>query len=719
MIVNRAYYLIKPFLPWQLRVLLRRVRANSRRAAFADTWPIDKRAGATPPNWSGWPDAKQFAVILTHDVEGTKGLRRVPQLMDLERKHGFRSSFNFVPRGEYQVPDSLRFTMEETGFEVGVHGLEHDGKLYKSKAHFAAKAAGIREYLREWKAAGFRSPLMQHKLSWLHELGAEYDASTFDTDPFEPEPDGVRTIFPFWVPGNNGQGYVELPYTLVQDFTLFVILREQTIDIWKKKLDWIAAHGGMALLNVHPDYVAFDGKPGRDEFSVGLYEELLQYINDRYGDVCWRALPRDVARFYRSSLPAEDRNTRRRIAMVTHSVYERDNRVRRYAETLAKRGDLVEVFAISGNRDHPKSESIEGVTVHSIQKRKHSEQSKWAYASQLLRFLLVSSAHLTWHHDRTRFDLVHVHNIPDFLVFSAWYPKSTGAKLILDIHDVVPELFESKFPSRRSRLYSRLLVSIERYSARFVDHVIVANHIWQARVIARSAREQHCSVILNHVDPAIFHRRARTRNDGKIILIFPGTFQWHQGLDIGIRAFARLKERVPEAEFHLYGGGGGRNTQDELVKLVDDLKLNDSVRFRGSLPLDEIPQIVANADLGVVPKRADSFGNEAYSTKIMEFMSQGVPVIASRTKIDTFYFDESTVRFFTSGDDREMAEAMLDVIQDSGVRNRLIDNGLGYVRRNSWTEKKHEYLDLVDSLLTESFSGIGLKQSPLPDRSNA
>src|SRR5262249_32533710 len=148
-----------------------------------------------------------------------------------------------------------------------------------------------------------------------------------------------------------------------------------------------------------------------------------------------------------------------------------------------------------------------------------------------------------------------------------------------------------------------------------------------------------------------------TRSDGRIIILFPGSFQWHQGLDIAIRAFARIKKALPHAEFHLYGGGAGMQVQTELTTLVEALGLKDSVRFCGFVPLDGIPQIIANADLGVVPKRATSFGNEAYSTKIMEFMSQGIPVVATRTKVDTFYFDDSTVRFFNSGDDRGLAEA--------------------------------------------------------------
>src|SRR5271170_2600869 len=151
MLVSRAYYLLKPIMPWRLRVALRRWRAHRRRQAFADVWPIDARAARTPPVWPGWPAGKRFALILTHDVEGSKGLSRVEQLMNVEAKHGFRSCFNFVPKGDYSVSDTTREMLDQAGFEVGVHGLEHDGKLYSSKAAFAAKSSQINEYLQRWK----------------------------------------------------------------------------------------------------------------------------------------------------------------------------------------------------------------------------------------------------------------------------------------------------------------------------------------------------------------------------------------------------------------------------------------------------------------------------------------------------------------------------------------------------------------------------------------
>ena len=465
--------------------------------------------------------------------------------------------------------------------------------------------------------------------------------------------------------------------------------------MWVRKFDWVATHGGMVLLITHPDYMCFDDQGTQWEFPVRYYEEFLSYVRDKYEGLFWSALPQEIAHFYREHVPHSPRKSRKKICMLVYSNYETDNRVRRYAETLVKRGDQVDVIAVSGENLPLGTTVINGVTVHHIQQRTRDERSKWTYAGRLLRFLVLSSIYMTRLHRRHRFDLIHVHNVPDFLVFAAWYPKLMGVKLILDIHDIVPEFFESKFSAKARNQYVRVLKSVEKVSMAFADHVIVSNHLWHEKLIARSVSPGKSSVLLNHVDLAQFYRRPRTRNDGKFIILFPGSFQWHQGLDVAIGAFAKIKDQVPNAELHLYGGG---NIQPDLIGLADQLGLKDKVKFCGSISLDRIPDVIANADLGIVPKRADSFGNEAYSTKIMEFMSQGVPVVVSRTKIDTFYFDDSVVKFFESGNAEAMAEAMLQVIEDSALQDALIAKGYDYVARHSWDEKRKCYLDLVDSL---------------------
>ena len=288
--------------PRALQIALRRQIALFTLNCHRNDWPIGKNSNLTPRSWKSWPENKKFALILTHDVDTIKGHEKCMQLMDLEIKLGFRSSFNFVPE-RYQVLKELRGQLIDKGFEVGVHGLNHDGKLFSTKKIFEKRAAKINEYLYNWGSVGFRSPAMHHNLNWIHELNIEYDASTFDIDPFEPQSDGVNTIFPFWVPGkSNNDGYVELPYTLPQDFTLFILLREKFIDIWKQKLDWIITNGGMALINTHPDYMNFEESNYRiEEYPYIYYSDFLQYIKYHYSDQYWHVLPKEITKFWKAS----------------------------------------------------------------------------------------------------------------------------------------------------------------------------------------------------------------------------------------------------------------------------------------------------------------------------------------------------------------------------------------------------------------------------------
>jgi uncharacterized protein len=294
-VLRDLYYQFKPCVPWRWRLRLRRHRARRHRARFARTWPINEAAAQPPLGWQGWPNGKQFAFVLTHDVEGNAGLQGIEPLLKLESELGFRSSINFVPEGSYEVSRELRAHLSARGVEVGVHDLRHDGKLYRSRSGFRRRALRINRYLREWNAVGFRSAFMLHEIKWLHELDILYDASTFDTDPFEPQPDGVHTIYPFWVPGPGNRGYIELPYTLPQDSTLFVVLEERSPALWERKLDWIAEHGGMALLDTHPDYMDFTGNRREGSYPVAFYREFLQTVARKYGGRFWHALPREVA----------------------------------------------------------------------------------------------------------------------------------------------------------------------------------------------------------------------------------------------------------------------------------------------------------------------------------------------------------------------------------------------------------------------------------------
>ncbi len=653
--------------------------------------------------------------------------------MELEQRLGFRSSFNFIPEGEYRVPSELREELGRNGFEVGVHDLKHDGKLFSSRRNFQTSATQINHYIQEWGASGYRSGFMLRNLDWLHELNIRYDCSTFDTDPFELQSDGGGTIFPSWVAqprvrgddtsaplGGNShgdntnpvdRGYVELPYTLPQDSTLFLVLRETSPEIWLRKADWISDHGGMLLVNVHPDYIQFeDEAPSARTYPLRLYTELLEHLRKKFAGQFWQPLPREIADYTRQLKNRPVHRPKKRVCMITHSFYESDNRVTRYAEALAARGDQVDVLALRRTAELPKQETIEGVRVHRLQDRfGKTESSKFAYLWPLVRFLGLTSWWVTRSHASQRYDLLHIHNMPDFLVYAAWLPRLTGSRIILDIHDIVPEFYASKFSEGKPSVTTSALKLIERSAARFADHVIVSNHLWLEKYQARTASEGKCSVFINNVDSRIFQPVPRTRQDGRKIVIFPGGLQWHQGLDIALRAFKQVRRELPQAEFHIYGDG---NMKPSLVALAAELGFKGEVKFFEPVGVRQVARIMANADLGVVPKRADSFGNEAYSTKIMEFMSLGIPAVVSKTKIDQFYFNDSVVRFFESGNSDALAVAMIEVLKDDNLRRSLIANASAYADRHSWKQRKTDYLHIVDELAAAENPQIHQSVSP-------
>jgi glycosyltransferase involved in cell wall biosynthesis len=382
--------------------------------------------------------------------------------------------------------------------------------------------------------------------------------------------------------------------------------------------------------------------------------------------------------------------------MVTHSLYESDARVMRYAEALAARGNEVEVFALQ-KKGKPKEEMIAGVRVFRIHARTFEEKKKTAFLAGVCLFFLKTFWILTCRHLRKSYDLLHIHSIPDFMVFVGIVPKLTGAKIILDIHDILPELYASKFKVGERSVGFRTMLVLERASAAFANHVIIANHIWRDRLIARCISPHKCTAVLNYPDESIFHPMLRDHDSESFTILFPGTLNRHQGLDVAIRAFAMVKDKVSKVFFRIYGEGRSRNM---LTKLVEDLNLQGRVLFESMVPIREIAHVMANADLAVVPKRGDSFGNEAFSTKILEFMSVGVPVIVSNTRIDRYYFNDSVVKFFQDGDESDLAKSMLQLINDGELRKQMVENASKFVRGFSWDANQHVYLDLVDSLVS-------------------
>jgi hypothetical protein len=300
---KRFYYQVKPFLPRSLRTLGRQLYRQSQEAHFPLKWPVEdryvrfqfqclasvleQRGLDSIPYVNFWPAGHRYSFVLTHDIEEEQGATFVQAVADLEERYGFRSVFNFVPE-RYPIDAGLLEDLRQRGFEIGVHGLKHDGKLFSSRSLFERRATKINQYLHQWGAVGFRAPYTHRNPEWMQALEVEYDLSFFDTDPHEPLPGGTMSIWPFQI----GK-FLELPYTLTQDNTLANILRAQTPSLWTDKVDFLAQWHGMALVNVHPDYL-------RSKQCWTLYEDFLKNMQEREG--YWHALPRDVARWWQQRM---------------------------------------------------------------------------------------------------------------------------------------------------------------------------------------------------------------------------------------------------------------------------------------------------------------------------------------------------------------------------------------------------------------------------------
>jgi glycosyltransferase involved in cell wall biosynthesis len=383
-----------------------------------------------------------------------------------------------------------------------------------------------------------------------------------------------------------------------------------------------------------------------------------------------------------------------RICMVGYTFYEIDSRVRQYARALIERGDQVDFIGL-GREGQPTKDVVEGVRVFRIQRREYNETAKISYLFKLLRFLAVSSMLLSKNHLHNPYDLIHIHSVPDFLVFAAWLPKIGGAQIVLDIHDVVPELYATKFSTPPGSLPFRLLLLMEKLCVAFANHVIIANDIWREKLISRCVKATKCTTILNYPRGVVPRGRGERKTDSKFIILYPGSLNYHQGVDLAIRAVALIKDKIPELEFHIYGEG---TEFVNIARLIEQLGLERHVFLRQYVPHDEILHIMEHADLGIDPKRTDGFANEAFGTKIFEFMALGVPVVVSDNRTNKYYFNESVVRFCRGGDAEDLARSILALHEDKDTTSRQVQTASQFVRGYEWDVRKSVYLDLVDSL---------------------
>jgi glycosyltransferase involved in cell wall biosynthesis len=712
-----------------------------------------------PENWSGWPENKRFALVLTHDVESATGLRKCRQLMELELECGFRSSFNFVPEGDYRVPRELREELTRNGFEVAIHDLKHDGRLYQSPREFSQRAARINHYLAEWQAVGFRSAFMLRQLEWLHELNIQYDASTFDTDPFEPQPEGYHTIFPLWIPRSDLScrkanslnchsstlnpslssrgGYVELPYTLPQDSTLFLLLREKTPDIWFRKLDWIAEHGGMALVNTHPDYMSMNGSSRKTaEYPVELYKQLLEYVQQKYSGAYWPALPREVAAYAQQSAfpcptlngapskqlseplpkgganvanqedPKVDNRWRlrgKRAAVLLFSYYPADPRPRRAAEALAMEGVTIEIICLQKDQKEPRREIIKGVSVFRVPlKRRRSGKAR--YIGQYCAFILRSFVHLALRSVTQRYDFIHVHNMPDVLAFSALVPKALGAKVILDLHDPMPELMQTIFELPEESFSVRLLKRLEKWSIGFADLVLTVNLACKKIYTSRGCPTEKINVVLNSPEDEIFQfqpPRSQTSNGEKpakpFVILYHGSLVPRNGFDLAVDALETAKKSVPTARLMVCGERSP--FFDGVMDSVRQRGLQGSVEYLGVMNRRQVVEAINSCDLGIIPNHRNTFTEINTPTRIFEYLALGKPVIAPRTQGIRDYFGDGELIFFEVGDAEDLARKIEFAFANPVEVGHIVEQGQQVYLAHTWSQEKSNLLNSIGELL--------------------
>jgi len=293
------YYILKPVVPSKVQIIIRRKYLPFQKRNRFPAWPIDlhlyniyektikeifKLSGLSElPFINFWPNGKKFAVVLTHGVETANGQINIWKVKEIEEELDFRSSWYFVPE-KYKLDENLIQRLINDDFEVGIHGLKHDGKLFKNKKVFFKRVSKINYYLNKYNCLGFASPSTLRDINYMQNLEIKYDTSFFDSDIFEPQAGGCFSFHPFFI----GK-FIELPFTMPQDHTLFILFGEKDAKIWEMKLNAIKAFDGMILLNTHPDYLI------KNSF-LDIYKDFLRKIKNEGG--YWHALPKEVAEWW-------------------------------------------------------------------------------------------------------------------------------------------------------------------------------------------------------------------------------------------------------------------------------------------------------------------------------------------------------------------------------------------------------------------------------------
>ncbi len=388
--------------------------------------------------------------------------------------------------------------------------------------------------------------------------------------------------------------------------------------------------------------------------------------------------------------------------MVLFSYYPIDPRPRRAAEALASSGMTVEVICLREDRTVPKREVVNNVDIRRITILRN-RRSVFEYFYQYLAFLLISSAIVAVRSFRRRYDLVYVHNMPDFLVLSGLIPKAAfGAKMILDIHDPMPELMMTIFDLPRQAKSVRFLKVVEKWSTGLVDSVITVNRTCAELFASRSCPSQKITVIMNSPDEETFQfrpqsPRANPAGSSPFVIMYHGSLVERNGVDLAVEALARVRRSIPSAELMIYGT---RNRfLESVMDSVRNQGLEQAVHYLGPKSLGEIVKAIEKCDVGIIPNRRSIFTELNTPTRIFEYLSVGKPVIAPRAPGICDYFDDESLIFFELGNAEDLARKIEYVFHHPDEVMEITRRGQEVHRIHAWPEERLKLTAVVAELL--------------------
>lgn len=387
------------------------------------------------------------------------------------------------------------------------------------------------------------------------------------------------------------------------------------------------------------------------------------------------------------------------IFMAAYTNYRRDPRVKREAEALAAEGHKV-VFLARRQPGEPNREVIAGVDVLKTFGLGAKPDSFLHYIADYLLFFAMLSVHLTLR--PLRYRLIHINNMPDFLVFAAWLPRLLGRPVIHDIHDLMPDIYMEKFRCDERHPVIRLLLLQERWAGRFASAVLTVEDRLKDILADRGIPRGKIHVLLNLPDDRIFkrpERRAEKAPDAPFVLVYHGTLAHRLGLDIAIDAVALLRDRIPKLKFRIIGAG---EVRERLIEQRDALGLREIVEFsEGFVAVEDIPARVADADVGVIALRISSATDIMLPTKLLEYMSMGIPVVSPKTGTLARHFDATQIGYYEAEDPGALAEAVYRLYADPGLRaEQERAASQRFAERYAWSSHKNVYLELVRSLIS-------------------